>query len=368
MRNRISFVLAAALVPAAALATETPSVSQYHIENIDVTAIRGLFTPAAATDRIDGVALAPANDLYIIHTDVNGEATILRINPTADPVTGSVVTTSTEIKADLGIVGSVIFEGGLTSSPNGELLYITVSDSASTDLILARVDPTATTKTTALLSGAAVEDLQDIAIHPSGLLVGVRGSAGLGTIDPAAPAWTPRVAQSVFQGLVPTADPAPAEAVAVHPVTGDVYVFCHTILRFYRVTDVATSSPTTTLLNVPGWPVNIDFHDVAVASNGYVFGFDEGNEAIQVWDGASASASHLLDDMMEELEHGHDHSKTLHGTPGSFAPVLWRGIATRLNSEGVPVLYMAMEGDEYGLVMVEFAEQPTSTKSWYLYE
>ncbi|MCC5876459.1 MAG: hypothetical protein JJU11_09610, partial [Candidatus Sumerlaeia bacterium] len=111
----------------------------------------------------------------------------------------------------------------------------------------------------------------------------------------------------------------------------------------------------------------VDMHGMVFDSEGNLYGFDEGNEAIVVWDGEHGFVI-VLGDIHDELDHGH--SKNGDHSHGEFEPAEYRGLAVRINSEGHPVLYLAMSNDDDGVVMVEFDEEHehTSVNDWNLFQ
>lgn len=376
-------VLAIALLTAAsslAVADEAIDFGHYHVENIPAGVIEAAIS-ATGTVGLNGIALGPGETLYVLHADESEAKTLFQLDPTADPATITVLATDSELKTDLGFSGTIIVEGGFTSSPDGEILYFFVSDSddLEAELHLVAFDSDAIgAKATIIASGEDVEGVEDVAVLPNGKLVLARGHDGVGIIDPAdtTPSFELKVSDQDFvddlvnnHGFPGSTDEAEAESIAVDPVTGQVLVFLHEVTELYEIIDIDMATPSLQRIVVSEWQglgAPVDMHGMVMDGEGVLYGFDEGNEAIVVWDG---SVGHVvaLDDIHDELAHGHD--KVLHGDHGDFGPTEYRGLAVRRDGEGDPVLFMAMNNDEDGVVMVEFGDDHghTSVGDWMHY-
>lgn len=371
-----------AIAPLAVNASGDIDFGHYHVENIPAATIESAIS-ATSTAGLDGIALGPGEALYVLHADENEAKTLFQLDPSNDPATITVLATDSELKADLSFIGTIIVEGGFTSSPDGEILYFFVSDSddLEADIHLVAFDPSATgAKATVLVSGNDVEGIKDAAVLPDGTLVLVRGHDGVGLIDPSAssPAFELKVSDQDFvddlinnHGFPSGTDEAEAESIAIHPVSGEVFVFLHEVTELYEIIGIDTATPTLQRQVVAEWqglPSHVDMHGMVMDAEGVLYGFDEGNEAIVVWDG---TAGYLieLEDIHDELEHGHSHDKILHGDHehGDFEPIEYRGLAVRRDSHGHPMLFLAMNNDEDGVVIVEFDEEHTSVSDWMRY-
>jgi DNA-binding beta-propeller fold protein YncE len=329
---------------------------------------------------MDGIAFAPSGDLFAIHIDGTGAGTIFRINPDADPYTVTVLRNTAQIATDLGFTGSVIFESGMASSPDGRYVYFAASDSSDIDgeITLAVIDSaTAPYTATVVASGSETEDMQDFTVMASGsshVIVAVRGADGTGIIDPFAttPSFELKVTEAALQAILGTSDSVPVETVAVNPTTGRVFVFAHQIEELFTIDDILTSTPDVQRLVIADWPGNADFHDLAVTASGVLVGFDEASPAsIKIWDGTTAY-SFDLDDLGDSIELDHDHKSVKHGPGGEFEPALWRGIVAKDGPDNTVILYVAAQGDEYGIVEFTFgvpaSSGPLSATDWNLYQ
>lgn len=387
-RNLFAATLLAA-APVAAYAHGDFDFDHFHADNVAADVIEAAIG-ATSTAGLDGIALAPGNSLYVLHADEDENKTIFLLDPPTDssPANITVLATDAELKADLGITGTIIIEGGFTSSPDRETLYFFYSDSEDLnfEIHLVAFDQNAVSpdpKAVSIFSGEEIEEVKDADVLANGNIVLALDDDGVGILDMSTtpPTFTTAVTDADFvndlinnHGFPPSTDEGEAESIAVHPITGDVYVFLHEVEELYRISDIETA-PTLTRVVVPEWvpgdPASlvtnaVDMHGMVFDSEGNLYGFDEGNEAIVIWDGDHGFVI-LLDDIDDELHHHHKHGGHGHG---DFEPAEYRGLAVRINSEGHPVLYMAMNNDDDGVVIVEFDDEHehTSVNDWNMFQ
>lgn len=373
-----------AAAPLALFADEEIDFNEFHAENIPADVIEAAIG-VSSTNGLDGIALGPGDTLYVLHADESENKTLFLLDPTTDPATITVLATDADLKTDLGVTGTLIIEGGFTSSPDGEILYFFYSDSddLNAEINLVAFDHAAVSpdpKAVVIYSGEDIEEVKDAATLANGNIVMALDDDGVGLLDLSTdpPTFSIRVTDADFvndlinnHGFPGATDEGEAESIAVHP-NGDVYVFLHEVEELYRITDIE-GTPGLTRVVVPEWVPGdpdslvtnaVDMHGMVFDSEGNLYGFDEGNEAIVIWDGDHGYVI-LLDDIHDEL--GHDHDKNGDHEHGDFEPAEYRGLAVRINAEGHPVLYMAMNNDDDGVVMVEFGDDHTSVSDWQLF-
>jgi hypothetical protein len=323
---------------------------------VAVSTIQGI-AGAADTAALDGVTRLAGNEVVVIHRNAAAAEALVRVDVTT--ATGSLITTEADIVADLGAPygPSLILEGGFESSPDNATLYL--MDSFNGEFALIAVD-VATGAASEVLRGADLDDVSDFAVLPTGEIVVVRGGGGVGLVDPTgAPAtYTAKLAESDFQAVLATTDPAPVESVAVDSATGDVYLFAHDVLELFVVRNILNATPTVERLLVPGWPGAVDFHDLAVDGGGNLFGFDEASESIRTWDGVNAYDLSNAD-IGAAVDPG--------PPPAEFEPALWRGMGARTLGDGSTQLLFSDAGGALGLVTVTFPAAAASVEDWSSY-
>jgi hypothetical protein len=336
-----------------------------------VAAIEALVS-ATSTAGIDSVTAGPSGTIHIVHQSSTFVETFLNINPDSDPLSGTIYRTESQIATDLGFGGTVVMEAGFTASADGRYIYFAASDSADVDgeIVLARIDTqTGPHTAVAILAGADLDDLADQAVLLNGQIVAVRGEAGVGIIDPEAgtPAWTEVVSENDLKAILIAAGvPAPTvpvESVAVHPVTGDVYVFAHDVKELFKITNI-TTTPVVERIVVPGWPGVVDFHGMGIDRNGIFFGLDEAAESIKIWDGTNVF-EYTFEELGEILEEAGGKSLK----HGDAELTLWRGIAVTNDADDNPLLILGWQGDEFGVAVMNFTEEGVlSARSWQRYQ
>lgn len=373
MKTLNALVAAAAVLAAPALA----DLTFWEAHSIPAEELQDLVSQTS-TLGMDGVAFGAGDNLFAIHANASSDETIFFFDPETDPPVGTVLRTASQIRTDLGFTGTPIFESGFDASPDGRYIYFVASDSADIDgeLVLARIDSTvAPYAAVEILGGADLDDMTDFAVIPSGgshQIVGVRGSTGVGTIDPFAstPAWVQRVTEAQLQAVLSTSSTIPTESVAVHPVNGTVYVFAHDVKELFSISNILTA-PAATRVVVAGWPGVVDFHDLAVTASGKIVGFDEADPgSIRIFDGTTAY-NYTLEDLAATIE-GHSHTKSAKhgsGTGAEFEPALWRGLVAEDGPDNTVIGFFAAQGEELGVVEITFGTPaPMSAPDWQLYQ
>lgn len=347
LRSRLLPLLLASVLPVAA--RSEIDFSTLAISEIPVASIEAITGSTGDTSAIDGVTFGPSRDIYLLHRDDAGEETIVRFDPEAG--SGSVVTTNAAIASGLGPGHgpALIFEGGFDTTLNRRFLYFMDSGHASVELALGRValhSPGA--PSSLIFRSPLLDDASDFAVLPDGSLVVVRGAEGVGIVDPGAPSWNLRVSMADLQAALGTSDDAPPESVCVHPITGDVFVFCHDVLEVVRIRNLA-GTPQLQRLAPPNWPGVVDLHDLSVDEAGNLYGFDEGAESLVVFDGED-SFELPLDDLAFALRGG---------AAPPLAGTLWRGLAARKINACQSEVFLASSTGDYGVIRVLFGVPPS---------
>jgi hypothetical protein len=371
-------MLRKSLFSVAFLAAALPLSAQVNLDvwTIDMLEASEIQTLASAptTSALDGIALGPANTLILVHLDANGDETIVKA--AKDGSSSTVLRNHAQLKTDLGVTGSIILEAGFDTSPTRDTVYFAYSDSADVNGIIsiARLSTLTPGAAVDIISGSDLDDLSDFAVLPNGWIAGVRGSDGIGVIDPTAstPTWVTKVTEATLQGLLSTSSIVPVEAIGIRASDGRAYVFAHEVDELFQVDDLDTTA-TAARLAIPEWTNIVDLHDIVVDGNGIVYGFDEAGEAIVAWNG-TASYSVTLEELaeaVEELEGAKD------GSGEGLAPVLWRGFAASAGSQtkGVPMnspLHIAIADDDHGVITINFGQAPagplSTSNQWMSYE
>lgn len=316
------------------------------------------------TFSIDGVAVAPDGDVYIMHRDASANETFARLNLATKTATWQKSIAS--VASDLGApytsnitpVGEFVFDPNAGAS--GSLYFADNSTANPDQYSVIRID-IATSVASEVIRSGDIEGWNSHGFTPTGKIVGVLGEdhlAGprIGVVDPAtaAPrAFTTLYTEDDFKDVLPEAQALPVEAIGIHPVSGDAYIFAHDELELFKISNI--DNPTTiTHLEVSGWNGVVDLHGLTVDAGDNLFGFDEFAESIRIFDGTTPYEL-LLDDV-----------KTALGGTGEFAPSFWRGIKARQISSTQSELYMASQTNEYGLIRVVFGAN-AGVNDWALY-
>jgi hypothetical protein len=370
MRN---FFLAAAIVVPAFAAPGQVNFNQVAISNpltiADIQAAAGQGT----TSQIDGVALGPGQNVFLIHTNNAAQETIVGINPFTKQV--SFTKTHSSIASDLNTTWSAlanfpILTGEFVYDPNTGpqgTLYLADKTAANPDgeTALFRIN-VATGLASTVLFGTQIAGWNSHGVLPSGKIVGTLGEdykdftgdePKVGIVDPANPSFVELFDEDEFKDAVvpPLAvtEECPPETIGVHPVTGQVYVFGHDTLHLFRI-DNPEGTPALNWLNIAGWTGVVDLHGLAVDEDGNVYGFDEAAESIVVWNGTN-TFSVDVDDIAAAV-------------PGTFEPALWRGMKARKISATQSEVWLSDKTGGSGLVRLVFGNPAASVQDWALFE
>lgn len=375
MNHRPIRLVAAAALLAASTATAQVDYSQVAVSEVLTLAEIQSAVGAANSAALDGLSLAPAGHVGVIHLDALNQPTLAVINVASK--SAIFTETAASAAADLGapystnftLVGEFVWSP--TAGASGSFIWSDNSTAAPTEYSLLRTD-IATGATTQLLRSTAIAGWNSHGVLPSGQIVGTLGEAHLdltgeepvvGLVDPASPAFVPVYDEDEFKAaVVPalTTEEVPPETIGIDPVTGATYVFGHDTFHLFRIDDIEAdaalapaSRPGPTWLDIPGWTGVVDLHGMAVDEDGTVYGFDEAAEAIVIWNPATNDTfAYTLDDI----------GTSLGGLP--VAPVLWRGMkARKVNASQSEVLLADSSGD-HGVVRLLLGEAPSSVQDW----
>jgi hypothetical protein len=376
MRFRI--LTTAALATLAMAASQSASAAiDFSVKSITEPLTLAQIQTAAgqtSTTAIDGVALGPGQDIFVMHRNAAADETFVRINPFT--AAASFTKTHTSIATDLGTTWSALPNfpipvGEFVWDPNAGIqgtLYFADSTAASPDgeygLIKINV---ATGTASTVLFGDEIAGWNSHGVLPSGKIVGTLGEdfelftgnePQFGLVNPAAPSFDPLfevddLKAAVVPPLAPL-DECPPETIGVHPTTGQIYVFGHDTLHLFRV-DTPETSPTLNWLNIPGWTGVVDLHNLAVDADGNLYGFDEANAEIVVFNGTNTFAVTIAD---------------IEAAIGkTFSPALWRGLKVRKVASNQSEVWISDASGNAGVVRILFGNANASVGAdWAIYE
>ncbi len=334
-------------------------------QSLTVAEIEAMVGITADTNAIDGIAVGAGADLFLIHRNTSSaKETFVRVD--SNTKVGSVITDSTQMAADLGTpytANMTLDETGFayTAAGTGALYFVdTFNDGGVLGAAsLIRID-LATAAASLVLRSEDLEGIMDFGALNNGVFVGARGEDGsksVGIIDPSAPSWQEKVTEDDFLAAAPGSVELPPESVAVQPVTGDVYVFCHDELELFQIENIEASTQTVTQLDIPGLTGAADLHALVADADSNLYAFDEATESILVYDGTTL---HQVD--LDDI------ATAVGGAAGTFAPTNWRGLAVRKLSSTSSELFIASATNDYGVIRILFGESSASVSEWSLYE
>lgn len=376
LRTLLAASLALAITAAQA---QRINFNHLHVSAAEIPDIETALGITGDTEAIDGVALAPSGDIYIIHRNDSLKAeTFLRMEP-GHPDEASVLKTDAQIATDLGapFSATMILEGGFATDPTRQVLYFAESFNGEKALLAIDLTQPGNPARVVLRSNAQLGGMEDFAVLPNGNIVIVRGEeAGVGVLNPNAATATYQEKLSRAEIATLTGGAGDPESVTVHPLTGDVYVFCHVVDELLLIRDIESASPQTTVVTPAAWGT-VDLHDMAMDEDGTLYGFDEAGERIVILTAEGMAYSHTVAEILEAAEegHGHTHSGTsasegfapLHGEGGGIT--LWRGMAATKIDNQTAVLYLALsKSPEFGVLQVMFEPNNASVGGWIAYE
>lgn len=369
---RSTFASSIMAVLAASLAV--PAAAQVNFSQVSITqplTVAEIQTALSVSNTftIDGVALGPGDDIFIVHRDTSALETIAQI----DPFTKAVAFTKSvaQLKSDLGGVYNStatfpILVGEFVYDPTANALFIADQSTGLEDYAVIRVPVGASPATAVIRNNTTVAGWNSHGVLSTGTLVAALGEdhelitggePAVGIIDPDAgtPAFTEIFDMDDFLAAASLTGELPPEAVAVNPTNDDVIVFAHDQNRIFRIQNIEGGSPTLTALNIPGWNGVVDLHGLAVDEDGNIYGFDEAAESIVIYNGTSTFEV-TFDDIATAL--GQNPATT------PFEATLWRGIKARKISANQSELYIASNNADYGVVRVVFGG--ASVNDWQL--
>ena len=345
---------------------------------------------AASTFRIDGVALGPAGTIFIVHASTTGAKTIARFDATAATPTALYSKSTAQLKADLGgvyaseatfpiLVSELVWDP--STGTNGTLYFADESTVTTGEYAVLRLNLD-TNVASEVRRNNDIAGWNSFGVLASGNLVGALGEEHevltggepqVGSLNVTSGVYTEVadvddfIAKAV-PALGPT-DELPPETIAVNPANNDVYVFGHDNFRIFRVTNFesVTFNPATDIaqLNIPEWnggdlnPGFVDLHGLAVDEDGNVYGFDEGNEAIVIWNGTDT-----FDIPLDDI------TTAIGGTVGvsDFEPTLWRGLKARKVNATQSEVWLSSGTDDYGVVRIILGNGPLSVANWQMFQ
>ncbi len=310
------------------------------------------------TQNLDGVTLGLAPEVFAIHRTPLADLSFIRFDPDYFDSTFQLITTKADIETDLA--KTILIEGGFSSDPGGTTLYLAENLDAP-DVSLFGID-LQTGDASIILQATDLDGLQDHDTLLSREIVIARGG-NFGFVDPDAdsPTYIELFVEQDFLNAFGSGTEAEVESVATHPLSGVCYIFAHEILELFRVDNIFAASPTLEHIS-PGWG-DVDLHDMTVDEDGNLYGWDEGNGDIVIWNGVN-TFRHPIAEFFEAIEGGdHDHERGYrpkgdHDHEEAVGATNWRGIAARKINQSQAELWLADATDEHGLVHIVFGIAP----------
>jgi len=315
---------------------------------------------APSTLALDGVALGPGEDVFLVHLTATGQRTFFQINPFT--AVTSFVKSAASLASDLGAPYTPTFTqvGEYTWDPVAEVLYLADNSLANPPGFpfgLIAID-TVTGDGREVLFGTEITGWNSHGILSNGFIVAALGEdredlideePSVGYVDPSAtePEYVEVFDMDDFiDTIVPAPAEVPPETIAIDPRNDDVYVFGHDELEVFRITDITGAEPGLERLVIDGWTGIVDLHAMAVDEDGVVWGYDEEDPRITWWDGEDVFFFNL------------SNIPTALGRTETFAPVDWRGLKVRKINPTQTEVWLASSSADYGLVRLLFGEAP----------
>jgi hypothetical protein len=317
---------------------------------------------APSTLVVDGVATTWGDEIFVVHVDGVGVRRFARINPETKVV--SFVMSSAELAVDLGPPYTPAFTqiGEFVYDPQRDRLLFADNSQAlppNFDYSLLAID-VASEEAFEILRSGDIAGWNSHGVLSSGVVVGTLGEERadffpgeepvVGLVDPTNPVFVPVADEDEFKAAIPGLDPLaelPPETIAVDPRNDAVYVFCHDELELFRITGIEGAEPQLEWLDISGWSGVVDFHAMDVDEAGNLYGYDEANPGIEIWDGENTFRLSL-----SEIQ-------TALGKEQPFVPTNWRGMKARQFSATQTEVLLASASSAYGVVRVVFGEAPT---------
>jgi len=315
-----------------------PSIGEITTAQIETN----LSLSLGSTDAIDGLVYRNGN-LLLLHRNSTANETIAALNPTT--LAGVVLATDGSIATDLGspFSSTMVFEGGFDATSDGANIYAAETFSGEYGLF-GVANPSG--NATLVRRDADIADGSDFALLNDTTMLIARGPDGVVAIDLASPgAPTTIVTEAELIALLPApvAD-CPPESLAVDPVTGDVWLFCHEALEFFRIGDAGQVGQTIERVEIPGLTGFVDFHDMVIDDEGNLFGFDEAGEQIMSFDGTTVMSVPLT--TIETALRG--------GSAPPLGVTLWRGMTVNATSANSTTLFLGSATSDYGIIRLTY--------------
>jgi hypothetical protein len=353
---------------AAALLVSSPALLAAQID-FSVVSISEPLTPtdlqaalaAPSTLAVDGVAKTWGEDIFLVHVDGLGKRTFAHINPNTKSVTFTM--TNIELAAELGVPYTPLFTlvGEFTYDPLADRLILADNSLAlppDFDYSLLAIN-VADGSATEILRSSDIAGWNSHGVLSPGVVVGTLGEERadffpgeepvVGLVDPANPAFVSVFDEDDFKDAIPGFDPnaeLPPETIAVDPRNDDVYVFCHDELELFRIAEIECPEPHLEWLEIDGWNGVVDFHAMDVDEAGNLYGYDEGDPGIDVWDRENTFRVSLAD------------VQSALGKDQPFVPTNWRGMKARQINATQSEVLLASASSAYGVVRIVFGEAP----------
>ncbi len=373
--------LALSAFAATLLAASVPANAQFSLEVeeeiLTVAEIESALS-VTGTSSIPGVALGPANSVYLIHENA-GDLTVGQID--LDTKSGLWTKSEVDIVSDLSLSGNLTLTAG-------EFVYDPVNDRLVLSSDIGAVSPgdpwtvfaidTSASPYTAsvILRDASIQGWNSHDILSDGTIVGalgeefevlVGGEPKVGYLNESVPEFVDLFDVDDFQDATQAGSgdqitgELPPETIGVDTSDDTVYVFAHDNFELFSLDGISSTDPVD--IEISGWDDSatptgdrVDLHGLDVDGNGNVFGFDERAEAVVVWDGGSETLEILFSDVASSLG------------GGALEVTVWRGMKARALNSSETEVFLAPSNSNYGLVRLLVEDQSvTSVNNWEMY-
>jgi arylsulfatase A-like enzyme len=321
---------------------------------------------ASGTSRISGVACDPngSGDVFVMHTDLAGKETLLRLDDGVGPVTK--ITDSDAIAAALGVPTQQLeLTGGFEYTPGGNRVYLgdrgLGATAGQTGIISVEVSsgfPMLITRT------ANLEGLADLTALPDSTILVARGDTGgnnsAGIVNAPTGAWTQTISQTYLLNNAPGQTSLNPLSIAASNSTGQAILAADGAdtgsNELFKLTNPMQVNPGITR-QAQAALAGTHFTDLSMDQAGNAYGFSDATNSFVIIR-ANDSAVYFIAPTQVQSKMG---------SMAQLVPVSARGLAGRMMSDKQADLFVAGSSGDHGIVRLRFGTPPAAVDDWSLY-
>lgn len=341
---------------------------------MEVASVAGLQNAAGATStaRISGVTCDPngRGDVFVMHEDLNGRQTILRLNDGVGPITK--IADSESIANDLvAPTNDLTILGGFQYSPGGNRIFLADSGLGivAGQVGIISVD-VATGQARLIARTTNLSGLLDHTVLLSGALLATRGGDGgnrtVGQMLSTTGGWTQKLNESQLLNAAPgQSEMIPAAIVANlgapnGQAEGEVFLGAKGAIpgdfELFQIPNPQQTPPTVSRQSQASLS-NADLVDLAMDQAGNTYAVRANGAGLIIVRGSDGGVFFISSLQMQSRL----------GSPYPIAPTEYRGISARMRTDEQADVFLADSTGIHGIIRLTLGTPAASIEDWSLY-